>query len=823
MLAGTALALVGISVPAYAQTTAAPADADEGDAIVVTGLRGLSAKTSLQSSAPIDIVPTDRLTGTGRQEVGEALARALPSINFTRTQAGVTSIVRPIFNRSLPSAYTLILVNGKRRHNSALLTSAWGDSSGVGPVDLDFIPIEGVSNVAVLKDSAAAQYGSDAVAGVINFVLPDRVQSGRASLTYGHKYRSYGDPWSATLSAGGGFAIGDGGFVNLSGDIKGRGMSWAGFPATNRILYAPASDPRNATWDGIAAHNGDPRIRAFNIGLNAALPLGDTTAYLQGTAGRRKAVIGSFMRRPNSNASFSAVFPAGYYPVTNTSEKDYQILAGIRGELAGWKWDLSSTYGRNNVRMYSDLTINPSLGPNGPTSFDNFGTFRFSQWTNNLDVSRDIEIGLAKPLHLAWGLEGRREVFQTFAGDPDSYRNGGYVFRPGDQDGNPNVGTITAIGAQGAITVAPADAAHVSRNIFAGYLDVGLYVTPRWFVDIAGRVEHYSLGSHTTIGGKVNSRYDVTPWLAVRGTAGTGFRAPSLSQIGYAQTDNRTQLNPSNGLIVPAATYIASTQSALAKALGATTLKPEKSWNLGLGVVLQPARDLSLTIDGYQIDIDDRIGRTAALSGPALNGIFAANGVNPGTFVQYFANAADTRTRGVDVVAAYNLRTAILGSLALSAAYNYSRTKIRRVAVTPAPLTNLGPNPGGSLVAFGNVFRGDLADNQLRSKVILGGKWSLGAVNIDLQTIRYGKYRYLRSENRALNLSYGARWITDLEVQVAVTPRLSIAAGANNLFDVLPQNSGVNEPSSGVTLFNYGYPPFDSAGGFYYGRIGWKF
>ena len=823
MVTAATLPMVGIGISAHAQIATAPAAEEESDAIVVTGLRGLSSKTAVNSPAPIDIVPADRLTGTGRQEVGEALARTLPSINFGRTGAGVASIVRPIFNRSLPPAYTLILVDGKRRHNSALLTNGGGDTSGFGPVDLDFIPIAGVRSVEVLKDSAAAQYGSDAVAGVINFVLNDKAQTNHVSVTYGDHYKSYGDPWSAKVEGGVGFGLGDGGYVNLSGDVRGRGMSWRGFAATNRILYAPASNPKNATWDGIGAHNGDPRIRALNLGLDAALPVGDLTVYTQSTFGRRRAEIGNMIRRPNGTASFSAIFPDGYFPVNNTDETDFQALVGVKGNLSGWLWDFSSSYGRNQVRMYSDLTINPSLGPTGPTSFDNLGRFRFSQWTNNLDVSKDIDIGLAKPLHVQWGLEARREVFQTFAGDPRGYANGGYVIKAGDQEGDPNVGRIASIGAQGAITISPATAAHVSRNVFAGYVDLGLTITPSWYVDVAARAEHYGLGAGSTVGGKVNSRYELSSWLAVRGTAGTGFRAPSLSQIGYAQTDNRTATSPTTGLLVAATTQTVPTTSPLATALGASTLKPEKTWNVGLGVALQPARNLSLTIDGYQIDINDRIARTASLSGPALNGIFAANGLRPGTFVQYFANAADTRTRGIDVVGNYSVDLSTLGLVSLSAAYSYSRTKIRHVAATPAALTGLGPNPGGSVVAFGNVFRGEVADNLPRSKLALGSKWSLSPVTVDLRVTRYGQYRFLRTENPAQDLRYGGRWITDLEVSLALTSRLGVAVGATSLFSVRPDNSGVNEPTSGVTLFNYGSAPFDSSGGFYYGRINLTF
>ncbi|MEH3107903.1 MAG: TonB-dependent receptor [Sphingomonas fennica] len=823
LLAGSVL-LVPAAASAAADP-AAPAAAEAAgpppeETVVVTGNRGGRPRTLAESPAPIDVIQADALTGTGRADLAESLSRLLPSINFGQTTAGINSVVRPINNRGMGPAYTLVLVNGKRRHNGALLTNGGGDTSGVNPVDFDVIPIAAIAYVEVLKDSAAAQYGSDAVAGVVNVVLKSGDSGVHAGLLGGRLYGGKGELGTWRAEADAGFGLGDGGFLHVSADARKRGLTWWNFYAPD-LPYSPAGNPRNASWNGDGAHNGDPEVKAFNLGYNAELPVGDSvTLYSHATYGERDTVIGNNFRRPNSLASFDVLFPAGYYPLNNTAESDWQVLGGAKGEAAGVRWDLSTSYGRNRNRQYSDYTINPSLGPTGPTRFDNLATYRFEQWVTNLDLSKGIAVGLAEPLILSAGIEQRMDRFTTFAGEADGYRNGGYIYRPGDQDGNPNVGRAAQVGAQAGVILSPADAVRLRRDSIAGYLDAALNPTRRWFVGAAVRVEHYDDSAGTTFGGKLNSRYDLSDGFALRGTIGSGFRAPSLSQIGYAQTDSRTGINPVTGVSGPSLSKIVTPASAIGRALGAQDLKPEKSFNFGFGGVIRPADRVNITIDAYQVTVKDRISRTGTLLGPAVGRILIANGLTGGEYITYFANMVDTRARGVDVVADVTRGLGDLGRINLSAALNYNRTKILRVADTPPELAALAPaNAGGSLIYLTRAVRGDLTVTQPRSKLILGADWKRGPVHVDARLTRFGRYQYIRSELPSQDARFGAKWITDLNVSYALTRWLKLAGGAANLFDVRPDERGQNNTATGSASFVYGLSPFSAAGGFYYGRV----
>lgn len=823
LLAGTA-AIAFVATGAHADTpapAAAVSEADTGETIIVTGIRGGKPRTVAESPAPIDVIQGEAITAGGRADLAETLSKLLPSINFGQTTAGINSVVRPISNRGLGPAYTLVLVNGKRRHNGSLLTNGGGDTSGVNPVDFDIIPVSAIAYVEVLKDSAAAQYGSDAVAGVVNIVLKSADHGVHAGAFAGRLYGGNGDLNVFKAEANAGFKLGkDGGFLQLSADARKRGLSWWNFYATD-LPFSPPSNPKNATWNGDGAHNGDPQVKAFNLSYNAELPISaDVTLYSFSTFGKRDTVIGNNYRRPNSLASFDAIFPNGYYPLNNTSETDYQILGGVKGAIGSLKYDLSSTYGRNRNRQFSKLSINPSLGPTGPTSFDNLATYQFEQWVTNLDLTRGFDIGLTEPLQVSGGLEFRRDKFSTFAGDPDGYRNGGYRFLPGDQDGNPNVGKLAQVGAQAGVILSPADEVRLKRDSFAGYVDVGIFPVAKWYIGTAARVEHFDDSAGTTVGGKFNSRYDFSDQIAIRGTIGTGFRAPSLTQIGYAQTDSRTGINPVTGVLAPSLSKIVTTSSIIGQALGAKALKPEKSFNLGLGVVLRPADRVNITIDAYQVTVRDRISRTGTLLGPAVGRILIANGLTGGEYITYFANMADTRSRGIDVVADTTRPLGSWGRLGLSAAFNYNKTKILKVADTPAALAALtGSNAGGSLIFLTRAVRADLTVTQPRTKLILTSNLDVGPFNLNAQVTRYGGYQFVRSELVSQDARFGAKWITDLNVSYKVTRALKVTVGAANLFDVRPDENGQGSPSTGSAIFVQGQSPFSAAGGFYYSKV----
>jgi iron complex outermembrane receptor protein len=843
-----ALLLAGVPVSAQGVATpeeAAVAEATDAATIIVTGVRG-APRTIAESPAPIDVVSADKLQATGSAEFGEALSKLLPSLNFGATHAGVFSIGRPVTNRGLAPAYTLVLVNGKRRHNGAFLSNSTADTSGANPVDIDLIPTAAIDRIEVLKDSAAAQYGTDAIAGVINIQLAEK-EGLSGDFTYGTLYSANGKPdsWKGTLRYG--TRIGDGGFLTVSGDIRNRGGAWWNLDATDTNLYGlPAgrtidqvvatsglsrtqvlanitdANARNAAWNRDGAHNGDPQIKAFNLAYNAQLPVAENvTLYSFGTYGERDAQIGNNFRRPNSTANFTAQFPDGYYPLNNIDENDVQIVGGLKGKLAGWDYDISSSFGRNASRQFSKLSVRPSLGPTGPTYWPNLANFEFRQWTHNVDLTREFDIGFARPLQISVGGEYRLDRFRTFAGDPLAYEPATYTFKPGDQQYDWNVGRIASPVVQGAIVLSPSDEADISRKVYAGYIDLGLYPVDAWYIGAAIRAEHYSDGSGSPVGLKLNSRYEFSPAIALRGTVGTGFRAPSLTQIGYAQTDGRTSsfFNAATGQteLRPTVAKLVTAESTVGQLLGAKPLRAEKTWNAGLGLVFTPAPSLSITLDGYYIRIKDRVERTGRLFGTGISTILAANGLSDIEQAEYFINAADTTTKGFDLVADYSTGLGTLGKLGLTLAFNYSKTKVTDVVATPSQLFAAN---GTSLLGAGSVFFGgdkigELEVLQPHTKLVGTLNWTKGIFGLNVTNTRYGKYtqRTAAGDDRY----FGAKVITDLNLSARVTHFATLSVGATNLFDVRPETNGPGNPQTGQGY--YGPSPFNPAGGYYYGRI----
>lgn len=792
-----ASALLLAAMPAVAQAASDDTTLDTVT-VISTGVRG-QERTVADSPAPIDVINSEQLLKTGRAELSEAISKLLPSFNFGTNIAGYNSVTRPLSNRSLGPAYTLVLVNGKRRHNGATGQRGSIDNSGANAVDIDLIPVSAVDHIEVLKDSAAAQYGSDAVAGVINIILKSSNAGGHIETSYGKLFSGEGE----TIKVAGdqGFTLGESGFLHLSADARKRGdASWNGKADGSVRAY---QDPlKEAAWDREAIKNGDPDLKAFNVAYNAELPLDDLALYSFSTYGERDAEAANYFRLPTGTASVPEVFPDGYYPLNNIKDRDYQFLFGGKGQLAEWNWDLSTTYGRNNVHHSSDLNINPSLGTASPTRFDNLATFRFEQWVNNLDITRryDSLFNLTSPVQVSAGLEHRWERFSTFAGDPEAYVTGNYP---------------AASGAQAAVTIRPEDEVSLIRNNYAGYLDLGFDLSERWFLDVAGRVEHYDDDSGNTFGLKVNSRYELTDTVAVRGTVGTGFRAPSLTQIGYTVADNRVATDV-NGNVVPAVTRLTPSGSGLAQALGGDDLKPEESRNLGLGLTWQPAPRTSITADAYLIDIDDRIALTTNIydqGNGVINDILVAQGVPSGTWVNYYTNAFDTRTCGLDIVADHSTPFDDWGDVRWSLAFNWNKTTIEGTRDTPAVLANSGVD------VVGRDREGDLTEASPKTKWILGANWKIADLAVNLQTTRYGSVKTL-AVNPTGDRSFGAKWITDLDVSYTFAEHLTVSLGGTNIFNERPDDHAVY---SSLGLAPYGNPPFYPGGGYWYSKIAYDF
>lgn len=785
------------------------------DVVLTTGSRGLP-RTIANSAAPIDVIGGDQIQKLGgNTALRDALAQLLPSFQAT-TQASLSadSIARPAGLRGLSGAHVLVLVNGKRRHNSSIISLAGNNqSNGSNPVDLDLIPVSAIDHIEVLRDGAAAQYGSDAIAGVLNIILKSRDHGGSSNTTVGtrHRYDNGGQDNGNTVQEAldWGFALPNQGFAQLALDGKYQQATVRNTDATGAFYYPVNGqpDPREATVNKKVFAGGLPQVKALNLSYNAESPIDESiTAYSFGTVSARDGRVGQNFRRPNSLNIIPELYPDGTAPDYTLDERDYQFAAGARIERGGWSWDLSSTYGNNHVQNGSDHSLNASLGPTSPTSFDTFSS-TFTQWTNNIDATRSIDIGLKKPLQTSWGLEHRHETYRTESGDPLSYKFGGYVYPSG-----PLAGKLATTGAQAAITVTPDDEAELKRNSYAAYVDFGLTPLDGLFVGLAARTEHYDDGSGNTTSGKLSTRYELTPALSLRANISNGFRAPALPQSGFAQTSN--QYNVVNGVYQFVQSKSVQVNSPIGQALGATTLKPETSKNYSLGIAFSPSKQVNVTLDAYRIDLKDRIAQTGFLSGTAVNKLLVDNGFQSGQSIKYFANAIDTRTTGIDIVGDFTQDLQSLGSLRLTLGYNRNKTEITHIRDNPTQLAGLG------LTLFDRAAQGTITDANPKSKLILGANWRYANWDLTVRETRYDKVKLL-NVNPIYDQSYAARWLTDLELGYRISDKATISVGANNLFNTYPSKNTVADTN--------GFPPYSSIspfgfyGAFYYTRLSLAF
>ncbi|TKK32716.1 TonB-dependent receptor [Pseudomonas sp. CFBP13528] len=767
--------------------------------VVVTGNRGAEQRTVTRSPVPIDVVSAKQLQSTGKPGLMEALSAVIPSLTLPeKTGWDASGIARAPNLRGLSAAEVLVLVNGKRRHTSATLNIN-GINTGAAPADLDLIPISAIDHVEVLRDGAAAQYGSDAIAGVINVILKADTR-GTSVTTAGLGYD--GKKQTVQQSLNKGFEIGDGGIVQLALDA--RSQNDDNKASANGYTYEQAYGlAGKSTYGGY----GTPKTNLLTLGYNAELPIDDSLSlYSFTTYSRRKAEQGQNFRLPtitNTITTGPNGYPSGYTPTWYIDEDDFQAAFGGKGTVGEWDWDLSTTYGRNEAEQGTTHNQNPSLGEATPNNFTS-GTWISTELTTNLDVKRGFDIGLQKPLDLSYGFEHRRDTYEVQAGDYASYADGGYCVAPGN---------CAASGAQVTNGISPDEASSASRNSVAGYVDAGFNPLPDWYVGSAVRYEHYNQGVGATRSGKLTTRYDFTPQLAVRATVSNGFRAPSLANSLFSARS--TTYGVVDGVYQSINYGVLPVGSAAARALGAEDLKPERSTHFSLGLTLTPTDRLSFTADAYVINLRDRITLTGTLLGPEVSQVLQNNGVNSTSGGQYFINGADTRTKGLDLVSSYNHDLGAFGAVKWTAAFNWNQTRIRNYKES----TNI---LGTSYELMDREARNLITGVQPTTKLILGGDWSFERFNLNLALTRYGAYKEVNaSADRELDRVYSARWITDLDLGYALTKDLNVAIGAKNLFDLYPKKQGV--PSS-TMLASYGtYSPYGFTGGYYYTRLTYAF
>ena len=760
-------ALCASSSPAFAQQAGAAAPAlaaaefTQLESVIVTGTHARD-RTELNSTAPVDILSAEDLRAAAGAEanLGQALQALLPSFGYLdQSNSGSADHVRAGQLRGLSPDQMLVLINGRRVHPTSIVNVE--SVIGLGSVAVDFasIPVNAIKRVEVLRDGAGAQYGSDALAGVVNIILDDAHSGGELQLNTG-LFHTHFAPTERTLNDGQtvnvqgkyGLSLGDGGFVRAGVDATHHNP-------TNRSGF-DQFNPNYPAQNLITFQTGDARIKNLNLWLNASEPLAEgASLYGQALFNRRTSSGGAFFRESNDPNNIASVYPNGFLPRSTGTNEDWHLSGGARGQLTpAWAYDAALTYGRNTFQYGLENSLNSSLGPTSPTSF-NLGAFRFSQTSANLDFTGDLgNLGLLAASTLAFGTELRRESYASTAGDPASYTTGTY--------GSTLVPPVSfAGGAQGDAGLQPADVADVSRTVGGAYADLSGNLLSSVFVDAAVRLDHFSdAGSSST--GKLSGRWEFAPRWALRGALSNNFRAPALAQIWSAYAP--TAYGNGGGL---STINILPVSDPRAQALGAQPLKPEKSHNVSLGLTAQPVERLQLSADLFRINIDDRIILSQQIYAPAA-------------VYQFFTNAVDTSTKGAELVG--NWSTPLLGgNLHVSDASAWLSNTIRGVHAAPPALLAYG----GALVGPQSQSTVTNAVPKRRDVVTVGwsGNGAAGSWNF------LGRLTHTGEVTRVFDFgpvqTYGSTVQLDLEAEVRATRDLSLALGLDNLTDRYPTQS----------------------------------
>ncbi|MEO7066836.1 MAG: TonB-dependent receptor [Rhodanobacter sp.] len=816
-----ALIALGLGLPLYAQQ--APTNSNKPnkssattlDNVQVIGSRA-KARTAAESVAPVDVLSGEQLRNSGVTEVGQALQLLEPSFNFSQTfVSDGEDAVRPATLRGLDPDQVLVLVNGKRRHQQALVNVQQDVGRGSSGTDINAIPIAAVERIEVLRDGAAAQYGSDAIAGVINIVLKKQVGTTYVSLDSGKTYA--GDGLVRHGSVNTGVALGkDGGYLNMTAEYSKRG-------ATDRASPNTLMDPPRTVL-----RVGDAKVTNAYFWLNGGLPVGPGELYWFGGVSKRDSNSGGFFRGSPDNRTIPELYPNGFLPLISTTIKDASLAVGYRTALGGnWKGDVSLSRGRNQIRFGESHSANvtwwyepkPSGGiyADSPTSA-NTGTLALNETSFNLDVHGPIDWGIGNDvLNVATGFEWRKDSYNITAGDPVSYTYGRTDDRSIPIYGP--LGQIAQPGIQGFPGWSPAQAVDSGRHNWSMYGEVDSQFTDRLFVGAAARFEKYSDSGNTTTG-KLSARFDATDTFAIRGTIATGFRAPGVQQEFYSQRS--TNLSPS-GVLVD--TLTARSNSDVTRAFGIQPLKPETSRSGSLGFVYNPGNSFTATIDVFKIDIDDRIifssnivPETTGIDGLACSAsnancpiaaILQPFGVGQ---VIFFTNAIDTSTKGVDVVMTKGFPFAD-SNLDLTAAFNYNKTTVTKRKSQSAIL------PPDAL--FDDTQVRLVEDGKPHVRGTLQGTYRTGAWDWVLRENYYGPVSG-DGYTPGKVMTWSGKTLTDVSVGYRFSHSIQLTVGANNVFNTYPDKwdpqTGAPFPQMG---FKYGWEtlPFGINGGYYYARL----
>jgi len=808
---------------------------------VVVGTRARHAAAE-ELAVPVDVFGAEKIAQVGSTETGEVLARLSPSVNFPRQSvADASDIVRPFTLRGLSPDHALVLVNGWRRHRTALVHNfASGMGAGSSGVDMNALPASAIDRIEILRDGAAAQYGSDAIAGVVNVVI----REGQfAPFLRGDAGRYMTGPFpddGTTYNLGGGWGIPVGrGSISLFGEFRHRDpTNRAGADPEDQVVPGDADEidadgkviQKNNPVPQPNHHWGDGLAKDALGFVNARFPLnvsGSSEFYAFGGYSYRIGTGNGFRRQAISDRNWPAIYPLGYLPEFHPTVKDASGAAGLRGTAGGWAYDLGASFGYNSFLYDLRNTMNVSLGPCLSTAcapgldgiFGNAddpgipnkteidaGTLKLNELVAAVNIAKPVSIGLPGELNVATGIQFRREKYQIVAGERASYIQGGHLNRSGDP---------APPGSQVFGGFQPSNEVDDNRHNVGAYVDLETNLSRALLINVAGRFEDYSdFGSKVT--GKLAVRLAPSDRVTLRGAVSTGFRAPSPSQSFYGATITNFVLDTQTGQPVPVEGGIFPVSTLAAQALGAKPLKAETSVNLSAGLAVSPTERLTLTADVFYVTIDGRIILTGVLGGDGVTQILRNNGIDNVETAQYFTNALDTKTTGVDLTGVWRAPIGDGQRLDVSGAFNWTQNRIRRV-IEPPELAGTGAVLFDPFVSGGSIAL-EKERPDWRSTVTLD--YARGSLHGLLRSSWYGKYQ--TSQLSGTNCSdcvqtIGSAGVFDAELGYLLPRNLNISLGVRNLFDKYPDR--LNADNS-FGIFLYPQPsPFGYNGRYVYTRV----
>jgi iron complex outermembrane receptor protein len=807
------------------------------EVVVVVGSR--TPRTNLETTAPVDIVTAEEISHVGKTETGRILSTLAPSfISTPQTVADGTDHVDPASLRGLGPDQTLVLINGKRRHKSALLNVNGTFGRGTVGTDLNAIPAGSIKRIEILRDGAASQYGSDAIAGVINIVTKDYTDL--LDMTALTGITGSGDGGQIKTSANYGFKIGKRGFLNITGEFLKKDPTNRAGRYTGAVYTAdPALDDQIIAMNGLTRDSFKMRIGEAGAedgmgSYNMELPIDDvSTFYSFGDLSHRSGNAAGFYRYPNQTTqNVASFYPNGFLPEIHSNINDLGVTIGVRRK-GDWNVDASLTHGQNSFQFNVENSVNASLGTSSPTSFD-AGTLSAQETLADLDLLRKIETTAVKSLAFVVGSEVRIENYKITAGDVASYTFGGLK----TNDMPPKV---TAPGAQVFPGFQPSNEVDRTRNNVGVYTGLESEVVKGVNVDVGGRYENYSdFGNSFT--GKAAARVPLSKEIALRGAVSTGFRAPSLQQLWFSNVSSLFIANNMTGILEPNQVLTSNNASPITgrEGFGIPKLKQETSKNVSTGVTLRPLENLSVTADGYFIRLKNRIVLTNQFTSnvggmryaPVADILDQFPGV---TAAQFFANAVDTDTLGLDVVGDYAIHTGGSGTVLLSAAANFTKTEVKDVHVPSSLLARFPESESGQLTTF---FFDRLAKNRLEDAVPhqkgnLSARYNFNQLSALLRANYYGRVRF-KPDIRVTpgptpesppqivddTETFGAKVLFDADVGYQFTKNLQLTVGGDNLLNTFPdKNTKANNISFGRFIYNRNVSQFGWNGGFYYAKL----